>query len=84
MSTVNLWTTASETLQAFGAHYVPTMDQAAAELGLPEWYGLLSLLERYSPSTSWNTGPQTGQIHYLLRDNHIGGCPTQRPGILPG
>lgn len=41
MSTVNLWTTASETLQAFGTHYVPAMDKAAAELGLPEWYGLL-------------------------------------------
>lgn len=41
MSTVALWSTALEALQALGTHYGPAMDQAAAELGLSEWYGWL-------------------------------------------
>ncbi len=41
MSTVALWSTVLEALQALGAHYGPAMDQAAAELGLSEWYGWL-------------------------------------------
>ncbi len=41
MTTVHLWPTALETLQALGKHYGPEMARAAAEQHLPEWYGWL-------------------------------------------
>ena len=37
MNTVALWSTALEAIQALGKHYVPAMDETAAELKLPEW-----------------------------------------------
>jgi DNA-binding MarR family transcriptional regulator len=41
MNTVDLWSTALKAIQALGKHYVPVMDQTAAELKLCEWYGWL-------------------------------------------
>jgi DNA-binding MarR family transcriptional regulator len=44
MNTFALWSPALEVLRALGRHYGPAMDQTAAELKLPEWYGLLEAL----------------------------------------
>jgi hypothetical protein len=43
MNELALWPTALEALQALASHYVPAMDETAAELGLPSpaWYGWL-------------------------------------------
>ncbi|MCX6038543.1 MAG: hypothetical protein NTW99_11775 [Chloroflexi bacterium] len=41
MNTVALWYTALEAIHALAKHYVPAMDQTAAELKLPEWGGWL-------------------------------------------
>jgi DNA-binding PadR family transcriptional regulator len=41
MNTIALWSTTLGAIQALGKHYVPAMDETAAELKLPEWNGWL-------------------------------------------
>lgn len=41
MSTVSLWHTALQTLQALGKHYGPEMNRVATELNLPQWHSWL-------------------------------------------
>lgn len=51
MNTVALWSTALEAIQALGKHYGPAMDQTAAELKLPEWYGWLLPALAFEPES---------------------------------
>ncbi len=41
MKTLALWSIALEALQRLGRQYGPAMDQTAAELNVPQWYGWL-------------------------------------------
>ncbi len=49
MDTASLWPIAQETLRTLGKHYGPEMDQVAADLHLPEWYGWLLAALTFEP-----------------------------------